>query len=237
MKRLSYIVLAVAALLSGCAQKPQTEQLICAEAEMQAFPFNQNGMHVVKIQTVTPVEGVEGLEVIETSFVNQGKPVTVKAYELCRTSITPADTVVWSLQPSSTNARMDWVLPVTEGFQKQNYLGMNNSDYGGGIPVVDLWQRDSGVAIGLFEPVLRMISMPVEWKRYDNKVTMALRYDLPKPVVLEQGDTLHCYKAFRYTHKGDYFNALRTFSEYMHGHGAGNFGQGGRTGLYLGGYR
>ena len=216
MKNVFYLLsLSAAVLCMSACSKPQTERLICAEAEMASFPYKANGIQVVKHQTVTPVEGVDGLEVVETYFVNEGKPVTVKAYELCRTEIEAKDSVVWSLQPSSSNARMDWVLPVQEGFAKQNYLGMNNSDYGGGIPVVDLWQRDGGVAIGLFEPVLRMISMPVEWKRYDNKVTMALRYDLPKPVELAQGDTLKCFKAFRLSHKGDYFNALRIFSDYM----------------------
>ena len=214
MKKSLYIV-ALFAFAACSAPKQDAARLVCAEADMQVFPFCENGLKVTKHETVTPVEGVEGLEVVETYFVNEGKPVTVKAYELCRTEVEAKDSVVWSLQPTSSNARLDWVLPVKEGFEKQNYLGMNNSDYGGGIPVVDLWQRDGGIAIGLFEPVLRMISMPVEWKRYDNKVTMLLRYDLPEEVELAKGDTLHCYKAFRYTHKGDYFNTLRTFSEYM----------------------
>lgn len=214
MKKVIYMIGALVAF-AACAPKPETERLICAEAEMSVFPFSENGMRVTKHQTITPVEGVEGLEVIETYFVNEGKAVTVRAYELCRTEVEAQDSVVWSLQPSSTSLRLDWVLPVKEGFYQRNYLGMNNTDYGGGIPVVDLWQRDGGIAIGLFEPVLRMISMPVEWKRYENKVTMALRYDLPEPVVLEQGDTLHCFKAFRLKHQGDYFNALRIFSEYM----------------------
>ena len=217
MKKTFYIIVAVVAL-AACAPKQDTERLICAEAEMNVFPYKSNGMHIVKHQTVTPVDGVEGLEVIETFFVNKGKPVTVKGYELCRTQMTPHDTVVWSLQPSSTVRRKDWVLPVTEGFYQRNYLGMNNTDYGGGIPVVDLWQRDGGIAIGLFEPVLRMISMPVEWKRYGNTVTMALHYDLPKQQTLETGDTLYCFKAFRYAHKGDFYNALRSFSEYMQAH-------------------
>ena len=214
MKKVIYMIGALVAL-AACAPKPETERLICAEAEMSVFPFSENGMKVVKHQTVTPVDGVAGLEVIETYFVNEGKAVTVRAYELCRTEVEAQDSIVWSLQPSSTSLRLDWVLPVKEGFYQRNYLGMNNTDYGGGIPVVDLWQRDGGLAIGLFEPVLRMISMPVEWKRYDNKVTMALHYELPEPVVLEQGDTLHCFKAFRLTHQGDYFNALRIFSKYM----------------------
>lgn len=217
MKNWFYVISLSVALvcLNACAPKMETDRLVCAEADITSFPFKQNGMHIEKVQTVTPVEGVDGLEVVETYYVNHGNPVTVKAYEMCRTQIEAQDTVVWSLQPSSTCQRLDWVLPVTEGFEKDNYLGMNNTDYGGGIPVVDLWQRDGGIAIGLFEPVLRMISMPVEWKRYDNKVTMALRYDLPKPVTLNQNDTLRCFKAFRLTHKGDYFNALRTFSDYM----------------------
>ena len=216
MKKVFYLLsLSIAVFGLNACSKPQTERLLCAEAEMASFPYNKDGLHVEKLQTVTPVEGVEGLEVIETSFVNLGKPVTVNAYELCRTTVEAKDTVVWSLQPSSSSARLDWVLPVTEGFKKENYLGMNNTDYGGGIPVLDLWQRDGGIAIGLFEPVLRMISMPVEWKNYDNKVTACLHYNFPEPVKMETGDTLRCFKAFRLTHKGDYFNALRIFSEYM----------------------
>ena len=202
-------------LLAACSQPVSTDRLICDEVTCQSFPYKHDGFNIERHSTVQAVAGYEGLEVIETYYVNHGQPVTVRAYELCHTVLEPSDSVVWSLQPSSTSARMDWVLPIKQGFSKQNYLGMNNSDYGGGIPVLDLWQRDEGVAIGLFEPVLRMISMPVEWKRYDNKVTACLHYDLPEPVVLEKGDTLFCFKSFRYTHQGDYYNALRTFSRYM----------------------
>ncbi len=216
MKKSSYIALGLLTMvLAGCSVRPQNERLICVEADIQTFPYHHSGVIVSKLPTVTPVEGVEGLEVIETCFINHGNPITVKGYELCRTEVVAKDSVVWSLQPTSSSARMDWVLPVTEGFQKENYIGMNNCDYGGGIPVVDLWQKDGGVAVGLLEPVLRMISMPVEWKCFDNKVSMALRYNLPEPIVLQAGDTLHCFKAFRLTHKGDYFNALRAFSNYM----------------------
>ena len=218
MKRNILYFLGIAAMMVACAPKPDTERLICAEADMQEFPYQKNGLHVVKLQTITPVDGVPGMEIIETSFINLGKPVTVKGYELCRTAVEAKDSVVWSLQPTSSSARMDWVLPVTEGFQKENYLGMNNTDYGGGIPVLDLWQRDGGLAIGLVEPVLRMISMPVEWTNYTSKVTTCLHYNLPEPVELAQGDTLACFKAFRLTHKGDYFNALRIFSDYMQAH-------------------
>ena len=110
-----------ALLLMACAPKQDTERLICAEADIQTFPYHKDGLCVEKHQTVTPVEGVPGLEVIETFFINFGKPITVQGYELCRTQLRAKDSVVWSLQPSSSAARLDWVLPVTEGFQKENY--------------------------------------------------------------------------------------------------------------------
>lgn len=211
------VVIGLVALLPGCSPSHGVESdlLECDAAVMTSFPYKANGVEVEKHQTCTAVEGYPGLYRIETYYVNHGKPVAVRAYEMCRTAVKATDSIVWTLQPTSTSARLDWVLPVREGFRKENYLGMNNSDYGGGIPLIDVWQADGGTAIGLLEPVLRTISMPVEWKRYDNTVSMALRYDFEEPVTLEKGDTLRTFIAFRYEHKGDFFNTLRTFSEVM----------------------
>ena len=114
MKKIFYIATSIvlAVGLVGCQKSAisfQKDRVICVESEA----------NVVLHQTATPVEGVPGLEVVETFFVNKGKPVTVKAYELCRTEVTPKENVVWSLQPSSSSARLDWVLPVEEGFAKE----------------------------------------------------------------------------------------------------------------------
>lgn len=70
MKKSFYIILASVAL-AACAPKQETERLICAEAEMSTFPYCENDLRVVKHQTVTPVEGIDGLEIIETFFVNE----------------------------------------------------------------------------------------------------------------------------------------------------------------------
>ncbi len=209
------VVIGFVALLTSCSHTVSTDLLECDAATITSFPYNKNGVIVEKHQTATPDTAYAGLTHIHTYFVNRGKPITVRAYELCRTEIQAADSVVWSLQPTSTAARLDWVLPIREGYRNRNYLGMNNCDYGGGIPLIDVWQRNGGTAIGLFEPVLRTISMPIEWKRYGKTVTMALRYDYDEPVTLATGDTLWCYSAFRYNHTGDFFTALRTFSEVM----------------------
>ena len=207
------VVIGFVALLTGCSGQPCTDLLECDAATITSFPYDKNGVIVEKHQTCVADTTFDGLTRIETYYINKGKPITVRAYELCRTEIEAEDSVVWSLQPTSTAARLDWVLPIREGFRNRNYLGMNNCDYGGGIPLVDVWQRNGGTAIGLLEPVLRTISMPIEWKRYGKTITMALRYDYDEPLTLVTGDTLHCYTAFRYEHTGDFYNTLRTFSD------------------------
>ena len=214
----SWLVMIVLIALTQSCSKPErveSDLLECDVATITTFPYHDNGVFIEKHQALTPVQGYEGLTRVETYYVNRGKPVSVRAYEMCRTAVEVSDSVIWTFQPTSTSARLDWALPVQEGFYKQNYLGMNNSDYGGGIPLIDVWQREGGVAIGLLEPVLHTISMPVEWQRYGKTVTMALREDFEQPVLLQTGDTLHTLTAFRYNHTGDFFTCLRTFAEVM----------------------
>ena len=38
---------------------------------------------------------------------------------------------------------------------------MNATDYGGGTPVVDVWRRDVGIAVGHLELVPKLVSLPV----------------------------------------------------------------------------
>ena len=67
----------------------------------------------------------------------------------------------WSYQSGSYEKRPNWVLPLRAGFKQENYLGMNASDYGGGTPIVDVWRKDVGLAVGHIEPGPRLISLPV----------------------------------------------------------------------------
>lgn len=219
MKRFLFLIVCVAlhtSLLSASSStSASSSALITSKGTISSFPYKKGGVQIEKLETVTSVPNMPGLEIIETRFVNHGRPVKVLAYELCRTELPTVLDTVWSLQPSSSEERLDWVLPVYQGFEKQNYLGMNSSDYGGGIPVIDLWQPDGGVAIGLVEHALRLISMPVSWAKSEKVVRMCLRYDYEEPRTLASGEELVCYCAFRYHHTGDFFTTLRTFSEYM----------------------
>ena len=57
----------------------------------------------------------------------------------------------WSYSGASYEDRRDWVQPVKHGFAQDNFLGMEASDYGGGTPIVDVWRRDGGLAVGHVE--------------------------------------------------------------------------------------
>lgn len=176
--------------------------------------YDRDGIRVEKHLRITPADGFPGMALIETRYVNRGRPITVKAVGWNEIPVR-SDSLVWSFQPSSTSARKDWILPVRPGFEQRNYLGMNNTDYGGGIPVATLWRRDAGVSAGLAENTLRMVSMPVQWVRGEDHASLGLRLDFEEKRLLETDDTLTLYKSFVSVHRGDFYNPLRQFSDYM----------------------
>jgi len=180
--------------------------------------YSDKGFDIEKIMTITASDAFKGMLLFDIKYVNKGvKEPTVTAWvnhEFCMKN-TNMENPVWSLQTSSTNARKDWILPVTPGFYQKNFMGMNNSDYGGGIPVSDLWRQDGGFAIGLTEKKLKLINLPVEMNTYDDYVKTSVTYEYKDPEVFKQNDTLHTYNSFISVHTGDFFNTLRQFSNYM----------------------
>ena len=90
---------------------------------------------------------------------------------------------------------------------------MNNSDYGGGIPVVCLWRKDSGVEIGHLSSHPELVSLPVSM--VDGSASIAIEKDYPDTLVIEDGASLSTLKTFVHVFKGDCFGALRTYSELL----------------------
>jgi len=125
----------------------------------------------------------------------------------------------WSFQGSSTSERRDWILPVDSAFSQKNFMGMNSTDYGGGIPLVDLWRKDAGIAIGHAESKPWMVSLPVEKDVYDHYARIQVEYEYPEPVDLNPGDTLSTLTTFVVTHTGDCFSSLQAYSKYLQANG------------------
>ncbi len=120
--------------------------------------------------------------------------------------------VFWSYQSGSYESRPDWVLPLKKGFEQENYLGMNATDYGGGTSVSDVWTRDIGLGIGHVETEPKLVSIPVTMP-YKNQAELAVSLKVNE--TLSPGMSLNTLHTFVTVHTGDYFNALTEYSRFM----------------------
>ena len=121
----------------------------------------------------------------------------------------------WSYCGSTHADRRDWVQPVKAGFSQENFMGMTASDYGGGTPVVDVWRRDVGLAVGHLDLVPDLVSLPVEHS--GGGVRLAVRSHEARTLAPE--DTLTTPETFLATHRGDYFVTLTRYRRIMEDRG------------------
>jgi alpha-galactosidase len=122
-----------------------------------------------------------------------------------------AEPAFWSYCGSTHADRRDWVQPVKAGFAQENFLGMTASDYGGGIPVVDVWRRDCGIAVGHLERHPDLLSLPV--KRTDAGVQLAISGTTKAK--LAPGEAFVTPETFIAVHTGDYFVTLDVYRRLM----------------------
>jgi len=117
----------------------------------------------------------------------------------------------WSYCGSTHADRRDWVQPVRQGFAQQNFMGMTASDYGGGTPIVDLWHRECGLAVGHLESIPALVSLPVSYR--DGGANLAISAHLERS--LQPGEQLQTLETFVATHTGDYFATLSAYRRIM----------------------
>jgi alpha-galactosidase len=131
-----------------------------------------------KTVAVTVYEAFPRIVFFDVSYTNTGSSdLTVTGWTNQHYGISagpsPGGPAFWSYQSGSYEKRPDWVLPLAPGFKQENFLGMNASDYGGGTPVVDVWRRDVGVAVGHVEMAPKLVSLPVAMEGAD-RATVAV---------------------------------------------------------------
>ncbi len=148
------------------------------------------------------------------------KPLAVQGYlnNHYQLSVVPGDAepAFWSYQSASYEKRPDWVLPVKKGYRRANFLGMNDSDYGGGTPIMDVWRRDIGIGIGHIELVPKILSLPLS-RHSDGEVEMGLNAE--RPATLNTGESFETVRSFVTVHHGDHFATLRAYSAVMQSQG------------------
>jgi alpha-galactosidase len=180
--------------------------------------YEEKNVKIAKILSVKTYDAFPGWAFFNVTYINEGNTTVIvnkwvnNAYSVESREDTPD---FWSFQGSSSGERRNWVLPVKKGFFQQNYMGMNDPDYGGGIPVADLWRRDVGIAIGHTAPVPKLVSLPVDMKIDPSAADICIEYSFREPYNLRPGDTLKTLETFVSVHRGDYFSTLREYTRYM----------------------
>ena len=175
-----------------------------------------------KIVSARTFESFPNVVLFHIRYVNMGDPdVQISGWMNHRYGLLAQEEApgFWSFQGSSSDERADWVLPLAPGFYQENYMGMNQSDYGGGIPVTDLWRKDGGVAVGHLEMFPREVSLPVDYDKYSGSATLGIRNRFNAPVEFSVGDTLNTLHTFVSIHQGDYFETLERYSKMMQAQG------------------
>ena len=118
----------------------------------------------------------------------------------------------WSYQSGSYEKRPNWILPLHANFQQENYQGMNASDYGGGTPIVDVWRRDVGMAVGHVETRPKLVSLPVS---VPDPAHARIAVLFAKEISLSPGEGFHTFRTFVAVHQGDYFRTLTDYRRFM----------------------
>jgi len=177
-----------------------------------------NTCKIEKIVSIKLYDQFRDAAYFTVQYVNKSnREIRVKKWVNHAYKIIPsADTVkFWSFQGSTHTDRRDWIQKVNPGFYDKNFMGMNSSDYGGGIPIIDLWRKDAGLAMGHTEAVAKSISLPLDYDRYASTASIHVEYEYPTDTILNTYDTLSTYETFISVHQKDCFASLRMFSNYM----------------------
>jgi len=174
-----------------------------------------------KIVRITVYNAFQDQAFFDVFYVNKGdKALPVIGWVNNHYQILPGQDSIpfWSFQGQTTAARKDWIFPLQAGFRQQNFMGMNSADYGGGIPVTDLWRRDIGIAIGHAATSPKLVSLPVVLND-SSEADVHLEEMYLTPHLLSKGDTLKTLATFVALHHGDCYNALKTYAKVLNAKG------------------
>ncbi|RZJ39747.1 MAG: alpha-galactosidase, partial [Brevundimonas sp.] len=142
----------------------------------------------------------------------RGEPLAIKSWRLGGHTLKASGGAgFWSWSGSTHADRRDWVQPVKDGFDQPNFMGMNDSDYGSGTPVADVWRPDAGIAVGHIELTPKLVSLPIVASPGGASVAL----EEARAVTLNPGETLRSLDAFVTAHTRDYYATLDAYRRVM----------------------
>jgi len=182
----------------------------------QSVTTGRSSRNLEKEVAVTFFDNLPGFAVLQTRYRNHGAAaLQVAGWRNAGHELADAPGGFWSFAGATHTDRRDWLRPLAAGFDQRNTLAMDSSDYGGGIPLADIWRRDVGLAVGHVEPVARLLDLPVRKTAGGAHIAV----ESPQASTLAPGQTLVTERTLLAVHTGDYFAPLRQYKQYMEAEG------------------
>jgi alpha-galactosidase len=172
---------------------------------------------LTKVVIVTVYDDLPAMAFFDVQYTNTGatklaiKSWTNNAYTV-NAQPGEASPAFWSYQGGSYEKRPNWIVPLKVNFRQENYQGMNADDYGGGTPIVDVWRRDVGIAVGHVETRPKLVSLPVSMP---DAAHAEIAISFATAVSLGPGESFHTFRTFIAVHQGDYFRTLTNYRRFM----------------------
>jgi alpha-galactosidase len=161
---------------------------------------------------VTFFEQFPGLAVLQVHYRNTGSaPLEISGWRNGAHELADAPGGFWSFSGATHEDRRDWIQPVKAGFEQRNTLSMAASDYGGGIPMANLWNRKVGLGVGHLEPLPRLLDLPVS----KTAKGACLAIESKDAATLAPGATLSTDRTFIIAHTGDHFAPLTQYRRFL----------------------
>jgi alpha-galactosidase len=169
------------------------------------------GTGIEKQLSIVLYERYPGFAVLNVIYRNAGAaPIGISGWingAHVLKPLTQQEPEYWSFSGATYEDRRDWVQRLRSGFEQRNFMGMNTSDYGGGTPVVDVWRRDWGLAVGHIETVPKLVALPLTMTPEGARV--AIEHD--RAITLAPGDTVSTFSTFVTVHRGDFVATLDAY--------------------------
>jgi alpha-galactosidase len=152
--------------------------------------------------------------ILQWELENRGdSPLSVEIATLPRLHLSEAlRQDLWTMQGVAVDWGQDFALPLPETFARDNYLGHNDNDEGGGVPLIYCWNQKSGLALAHIETYQALWHMPVQ---SDPEQGIDIALQDRRPTAIAPGGKLQSLRVLLSLHHGDFFEPLRLYRQIM----------------------
>lgn len=118
----------------------------------------------------------------------------------------------WLMQGGAYSTRPDWIFPVPDTLDAKNYMGKDevSGNSGGGLPVLDIWSKETGFFIGSIREKPTFLSLPAKVNQ-EGDLLVSIEYN--RNITFDS--TYQSIPTVVGVHSGDYFNGLTTYASIM----------------------